>query len=249
VAGALAVLGSGSLPSQGLNPTPEFVAALLTGRGVLTSVGQRPSGAGAGATLVEALRGRSVAGPDIPAALRRHLQVRIARETGLITVTTAAPDSSVAREFNRALVAEMTKTFVATVRAQAQLQRVAQAARQDSAAARVDRADAELRRFLGSNRVVAEYSSTAAARDRLVRALDLAHDVYRQASADYESAVARELQETPAVVIVDPVPTVLPKRPRYLLLKTGLALFAGLLFGIGGLYLSIMRSEGGLVAE
>jgi uncharacterized protein involved in exopolysaccharide biosynthesis len=140
----------------------------------------------------------------------------------------------------------MSEAFVSTVRAQAKLQREAQGARVDSARRRLVRADGELRQYLRANRMIAEFSLAGVERDRLNRELDLAQEVYRQASADYEGAVARELQETPAVVAVDPAPDVLPLRERYLLLKLGLALVAGLLLSVTAVYLQeLAREESG----
>jgi len=47
--------------------------------------------------------------------------------------------------------------------------------------------------------------------------------VYSQARSDYETAVARELEETPAVVVVDSVPSRLLPDPRHVPLKLVLA--------------------------
>ena len=131
----------------------------------------------------------------------------------------------------------------ATVRAQARLQREAQAVRVDSARRRVVRTDADLRQYLRGNRFIADFSLSGVERDRLARELELSQDVYRQASADFEGAVARELQETPAVVVVDEPPTVLPRRSRYLLLKIGLALVAGLLLSITAIFLQELSRD------
>jgi len=56
-----------------------------------------------------------------------------------------------------------------------------------------------------------------------------AQTVYSQARADYESAVARELEETPAVVVVDPIPSRLLPDPRRVPLKLVLATALGLI--------------------
>jgi hypothetical protein len=53
--------------------------------------------------------------------------------------------------------------------------------------------------------------------------------VYTQARTDYEAAAARELEETPAVVIVDPIPQRLLPDPLRIPLKLVLATALGLL--------------------
>ena len=52
-----------------------------------------------------------------------------------------------------------------------------------------------------------------------MREKSLAEQVYSQAATDRESAVARELEETPTVVVQDPLPPVLPKVRKHLALK------------------------------
>jgi hypothetical protein len=243
LSGALAALGGGNLNQQGLNPTPEFIQMLVTSRRVLVAVAGLPAPGGTG-TLGEGLSGKRLSIPEIPRILKRYVRTQISRETGLLTLTVSHRDSAVARAFGTALIGATSDAFVATVQAQARLQRTAQGARVDSARRRVVRADGELRQYLRANRMIAEFSLVAVERDRLNRELDLAQEVYRQASADYEGAVARELQETPAVVVVDPVPEVLPLRPRYLLLKIGLGIVAGLLLSVTGVYLQELAREG-----
>jgi len=60
--------------------------------------------------------------------------------------------------------------------------------------------------------------------------------VYTDAVSDHQNAVARELSETPAVVIVDPIPPVLTPVPRQAVLKLILAGVLGLL--VAGLVLA-----------
>jgi uncharacterized protein involved in exopolysaccharide biosynthesis len=60
-------------------------------------------------------------------------------------------------------------------------------------------------------------------RRQLEREATNAQSVYSQALSDYETAVARELEETPAVVVVDSIPNRLLPDPRHAPLKLVLA--------------------------
>jgi hypothetical protein len=64
----------------------------------------------------------------------------------------------------------------------------------------------------------------------LERRLSLAQAVFQQAVTERESSVGKALEETPAVVVVDSVPRLVPRVARGTALKAvGVALFASLL--------------------
>jgi uncharacterized protein involved in exopolysaccharide biosynthesis len=66
-------------------------------------------------------------------------------------------------------------------------------------------------------------------RQQLEREVSNAQTVYTQARTDYETAMARELEETPAVVVVDSIPSRLLPDPLRLPLKLVLGSALGLL--------------------
>jgi len=67
------------------------------------------------------------------------------------------------------------------------------------------------------------FSEASVMRRELEREVTSAQSVYSQAREDYETAVARELEETPAVVVVDSIPNRLLPDPRHAPLKLVLA--------------------------
>jgi len=235
LAGAAAAFGGLSLGKGDLSPTPELISALTVSRKVLTGVGTAQLDDGR--TLVEAMTGAKVPLSDIPREMRRFVRTDIGAKTGLVTVIARHRDSAIARRVGVLVIERMTSSFVEAARAQARGQRLAQEERLDSARRQVANAETAYRGFLKANRVIGEFSGQAIERDRLSRDVDVARQVYLQATGDREAAVARELQQTPAVVIIDPAPEELPKRPRRLLITILLAGFAGFLVGVLAAYL------------
>ena len=114
-------------------------------------------------------------------------------------------------------------------RAQAASQRTAQGERVDSARRQLRRAEERVLAFLSSNRSYTSFSPAAVSRQQLEREVSNAQTVYAQARSDYDAATARELEETPAVVVVDPIPDQLLPDARRLPVKLVLASALGLL--------------------
>lgn len=244
LAGAAAAIGGISLSNGELTPTPDLVSALLTSRRVLARAGAEPSVGGR--TLVEALEGESVAVSEVPRHMAKYLRVQVDARTGLVTATARARDSGLARVLATSAVAEMRAMFADAVRSQARALREAQQERLDSASRQLAAAEGAYRHFLTQNRVVPEYSLAAAERASLNRALDVARQVFLQATMDREGAVARELQNTPVVVVVDPVPAVVPERERHVALVALLAALAGLAAGALGAFLRAPPPRAGM---
>ncbi len=230
LAGAAAMLGGANL-NQGLQATPELVVALISSRRVRQAVGDTPIGAG-GPTIVEALSGKPVEPTEVPRAMGKFVDASISRENGLVTMRVRHRDSALVRTAADALLHELRRGYADAARQQAAEQRAAQELRVDSAYRRLDRSEDELQGFIRRNRVVNEYSVERVRLERLTRDLDIARQVYLQAVTDREAAAARELQDLPAVVVVDPVPSELPFVPRLLALKVALALAASFLLVI-----------------
>jgi hypothetical protein len=161
--------------------------------------------------------------------LENAMETAVARETGTVTLRVEMSDSALAREISRLVVAAASRAFTVSAKAQASQLRVAQELRVDSAQTRLHRSEAALVDFLSRNRQISPFSILGVERDRLQRDVTLAQQVYLQAAADREAAVAKELEATPTVVVLDSLPDRLPEARRHLIAKTGLTLFASAL--------------------
>jgi hypothetical protein len=155
--------------------------------------------------------------------MRKAVTAEVDKQTGLITVETTLADSAVARLVTRRLTESASAAFVRVSRAQATSQRTSQAERVDSAQRQLRRAEERSREFNSSNRAYTVFSEASVTRRQLEREATNAQSVYSQALSDYETAVARELEETPAVVVVDSIPNRLLPDPRHAPLKLVLA--------------------------
>lgn len=236
----------------GVQSTPAFVTRLARLDGVLLHVGQLPVG---GATrLIDSLEGKG-AGAVSPHRLLRKMReltsVRADLQTGLVTITMRHRDSALVRRAIGGVLEAAEEAFINASRAQASMLRRAQDLRVDSAQKRLTVAEERLRQFLGSNRVVAPYSEASVVRQRLERELRLAETVHSQAVTDRENAVAKELEETPALVIVDPLPAQLRPAPRGIVVRVALTgivlvvLASGVLVALEALVRSKQQGDAG----
>jgi len=221
--GLSAILGSAQL--GGIQSTPYFIAKLILLRSVIMQVASERVGDTRGGTVIErVLEERAPIKPGrVEPAMRKAVSAEVDKQTGLITVETTLPDSAVARFITRRLTETAGATFVRVSRAQATSQRTAQAERVDSAERQLRRAEERSRGFASSNRAYTMFSEASVVRRELEREVTNAQTVYSQARADYENALARELEETPAVVVVDSIPNRLLPDSRHVPLKLVLA--------------------------
>jgi uncharacterized protein involved in exopolysaccharide biosynthesis len=250
---AMATGGLGALlnanTSMGLQATPPLIVLLASQYGVLDRVSRAPMARSGGETIGARLRKlerRDVPQSEIPAELQKQFSSGIDKPTGVITFSVVSRDSAFARAVATELVAEISRTFVRSSKAQATEMREAMQARVDSAASQLRRADVEYRAFNSGNRVVAAYSEAALRRDELERARTLAQTIFTQAVTDRENAVARELEETPAVVVLDDLPRELLRQPRGTALKSVAAALAAAILTAFLLLLraGVRRAEG-----
>ena len=228
--GLTAILGSAQL--GGVQSTPYFIAKLLMLRSVITTVAGENVADARGGTVIERLLeepAASIRPTRIEPTMRDVVSAEVDKQTGLITLRARHTDSAVVRQIANRLVATASETFVRVSRAQASSQRAAQGERVDSARRQLRRAEERVLSFLSSNRAFTQFSPASISRQQLEREVATAQTVYSQARTDYETAVARELEETPAVVVVDPIPTRLLPDPLRLPLKLVLASALGLL--------------------
>ncbi len=221
--GLSAILGSAQL--GGVQSTPYFIAKLILLRSVIMQVASERVGDTRGGTVIErVLEERAPIKPGrVEPAMRKAVSAEVDKQTGLITVETTLGDSAAARFVTRRLTETASAAFVRVSRAQATSQRAAQAERVDSAQRQLQRAEERSREFNSSNRAYTAFSEASVTRRQLEREASNAQTVYSQARTDYETAVARELEETPAVVVVDSIANRLLPDPLHTPLKLVLA--------------------------
>jgi uncharacterized protein involved in exopolysaccharide biosynthesis len=228
--GLSAMLGNASL--GGVQSTPYFITRLLMLRGVLREVALSPAGKDAKSTIIERVleQPRAEINPEeVDAGMRDVLSTDVDKLTGLVTFAVTLPDSALARHTAQRILAVASRTFVEVTRSQASDQREAGQAQVDSTLRQLRAVEARLQSFQTTHRVYAQYSPAATERQRIDRDLASAQSAYSDAVSDRQSAVARELSEMPAVVVVDPIPPELTKVPRQAVLKLMLAAVLGLL--------------------
>jgi uncharacterized protein involved in exopolysaccharide biosynthesis len=228
--GLTAILGSAQL--GGIQSTPYFIAKLLLLRSVITEVASEPVKDARGGIVIERVLktpASAIRPARIEPAMRDILSAEVDKQTGLISIRATHTDSAVVRQVASRLVEAASETFKRVSRAQAASQRAAQGERVDSARRHLLRAEERVRSFLSANRSYTSFSPAAVSRQQLEREVSDARSVYSQARADYDAAAGRELEETPAVVVVDSIPNRLLPDPRRLPLKLVLATALGLL--------------------
>jgi uncharacterized protein involved in exopolysaccharide biosynthesis len=136
----------------------------------------------------------------------RVVSIDLDRETGLVTLRVQHPDSQLARAIADRMMAVSSAAFVRAIQGHAAALRQAQAERVDSVANQLNNAELRLSRFLSANRAIAPFSVANVERERLERAVALAQSVYQQAAVEKEAAIAKEIEATPIIAVVDPVP-------------------------------------------
>ena len=233
--GGIAALAGATL-NTGYQLTPARMVELLKSRTVLAGVGMSRINANSDQTVIDRFLGEKYTRNDeeeVEKHLERLLQVYTNKETGTITVSVQHKDSALARVIASRIVDSASQIFVRTSRAQAQQLRIAQEGRVEAARAQLARAEERRREFNFANRAVPSFSQASLERERVNREVELAQQGYTQAATDRESAYARELEATPTVVVQDPLPPVLPKVRKRIIMKTiiaGLSSFAVICF-------------------
>jgi uncharacterized protein involved in exopolysaccharide biosynthesis len=223
--GGIAALAGATL-STGYQLTPARMVELLKSRTVLAGVGKsraRPSGQ---ETIIDRFLGKHYENNDdeeIQNHLTKIIDVGTNKETGTITLTVQHKDSALARLIASRVVDSASQIFVRTSKAQAQQLRMAQDNRVAIAKSDLAAAQERSREFKFSNRAAPAFSVVSVEGDRLSREVDIAQQVYSQAITDQQSAYAHELEETPTVVVQDPLPMNLPKVRKRIIIKTAIA--------------------------
>jgi uncharacterized protein involved in exopolysaccharide biosynthesis len=223
--GGFAALAGATLQT-GYQLTPARMVELIKSRAVLAGVGLSETGAPGNERIIDRLLGEKYDRNDAE-EVAHHVEKRLTtstnKETGTIDVAIEHPDSALARMIASRVVDSASQIFVRTSKAQAQQLRIAQEARVNNAAAALASAEERLRQFNDQNRASPAFSVAGLERDRLNREIRFAEQVYTQAATDRDAAYARELEATPTVVVQDPLPRVLPKVRKHVILKTVIA--------------------------
>jgi capsule polysaccharide export protein KpsE/RkpR len=223
--GGIAALAGATL-STGYQLTPARMVELLKSRTVLAGVGKsraRPSGQ---ETIIDRFLGKHYDNNDdeeIQNHLTKIIDVGTNKETGTITLTVQHKDSGLARIIASRVVDSASQIFVRTSKAQAQQLRMAQDNRVQLAKSDLAAAEERLREFRFANRSISPFSVASVDQQRLSSDVTLAEQVYTQAITDQQSAYAHELEETPTVVVQDPLPMNLPKVRKRIIIKTAIA--------------------------
>jgi uncharacterized protein involved in exopolysaccharide biosynthesis len=231
LAGGLSSLFAGG-QLGGVQSTPYFITKLLLLRSVLREVAELPAGDGSGRTVIERVLDRPKAtmrAGDVDRGMRGMLGTEIDKQTGLVTFTVTHRDSALTRYVSERVVAAASRTYVRVLHSQASDQREAGQAKADSARRQLRTAEARLQDFATTHRVFAPYSNAAVERQRLERDVTNAQAAYAEAVEDRQKTVARELEDSPAVVVVDPIPPELTAEPRQGVLKMALGVGLGLM--------------------
>lgn len=228
--GGIAAL-AGATINQGYQLTPARMVELIKSRTVLAGVGLSRARPGGKERIIDRILDEKYARND-PEEVQKQIEKRLTvgsnKETGTVTLAVQYRDSALARTIASRIVDSASQIFVRMSRAQAQQLRIAQEARVENAAAQLAQAEERLRAFTFANRAAPPFSDAGLERERLNRRVQLSEQVYNQAATDRESAFAQELQSTPTVVVQDPLPTVLPKVRKRIIMKTAIAGLASL---------------------
>ena len=220
--GGIAALAGATL-STGYQLTPARIVELIRSRAVLSGVGMSPISPGQPQRIVDRLLGERYDRNDaeeVAKWLDKIMVTSTNKETGTVQVAVMHKDSGLARLIAARVVDSASQIFVRTSKAQAQQLRFAQEARVQNAATELRNAEERLRQFSDQNRAAPVFSSAGLERERLNREIQFAEGVYNQAATDREAAFARELEATPTVVVQDPLPQVLPKVRKRVIMKT-----------------------------
>jgi len=232
----------GNMQAGGVQSTPFFVTRLLQLRGVLHEVAHDSAGGASSGLVIERVLDRpraEIREAEVVPAMRDIVHADVDKQTGLVTFGVSHADSALARHVAERLVDVATARFQSVVRAQASDQRVAGEALVDSTRRQLRSAEERLQQYQSSHRLFEPYARASTDRQRLERDLVNAQDAYNRAMGERQSAIARELEETPAVVVVDPLPAELTPISRGAVVKLMLATVLGL-----GLVAAVLAARG-----
>jgi uncharacterized protein involved in exopolysaccharide biosynthesis len=234
LAAAASLLGGGG-GSIGLQSSPALVVKFADMDGVLNAVAMSPVKEGSPERVIERITGKPLS--EIPEnrierIMRRYIHSSYDRSTGIININVTSKDSAIARVVATRIVAATRNKFTAAVRAQATELKNAQEQRVAVAEQDLARIESQMQYFLQANRQFQSYSNAAVEKDRLQRNVQRAQEVLNNAINDRESARSKELEDTPAVVVIDPLPARIPATEKHLGSITLVSAFVAGLFAM-----------------
>lgn len=219
-----------NLTPDGFQATPGLVVKLMRMDGVLREIAHSPAPNDPRRRLVDVAAKRPSALTTERAEIQtidKLFKTGIDQETGTISLRVTHRDSAVARAVALRLISATSAAFQQVARAQAVQLHRAQDVRVDSAIRALQAAEQAAVEFSLRNRTVALYSPAWREQQAIDRKMQVASTVYSQAIGDRESAIAKELEETPAVVVVDPIPAKLSPDEKNLLAIALIGLMVG----------------------
>jgi uncharacterized protein involved in exopolysaccharide biosynthesis len=218
LAAAASLLG-GASGGIGLQSSPALIVKFADLDGVLSRVAMAPYGHGTSQRIIERMADKSLTDIPvnrIPRIMRKYIHPSYDRTTGVIEVEVVHKDSALARTVLTLLLNETKSAFLQAVRSQATEMRESQERRVQVALSDMNRAEQAMQAFLSGNRQFERFSDASIGKSRLQREVDQAQEVYKGAVADMENARGKELEETPSVAVIDPMPTTLPRKEQHL---------------------------------
>lgn len=219
---AASVLGGVSL--GGIRSTATLVSRLARLDGVLFKVAMEQVN-DSGLRVVDRLKGKGagrVSDRDALAEMRKTVTSAADSKSGLVAITVTAKDSALVRLISEKLLAYTSAAFVDAVRAQASALKHAQDSRVANARLELSRAEDALLKWRQANRSSNQFSVASLTQRRLERELSVAEQLYTQVVTQREAAASQELEETPALVVVDGLPDRLRTESRGLAALTAL---------------------------
>jgi uncharacterized protein involved in exopolysaccharide biosynthesis len=229
---------------SGLQPSPVLISKLFTTTFVLQEVAlTRVTDSSSLAMALALDPDLTVASPDfkLVKAVGKALSVSLDRETGLVTVSVAHRDSALARQVVQTSVAAVTRAFRSASQTQARQTRVAQEIRVRELRTRLDAAERAVVAFAAENRQVRPQSALAIEQDRRQRDVTQYQTLLTQALTEQETARTKEIEETAAVVVLDPIPRSLPPVSRGTIGMTAIAGLIGLVLSMGWVMFVVRR--------
>lgn len=136
--------------------------------------------------------------------LRRHLSAAADPRTSVITIGVLGPTPAAAERVAGVLVEEIQAFNVSTRQLQARQLRVFLETRTAEALQALHDAEDQLRRFYEQNRRTTDSPQLMFEETRLKRQLDLRQDLYTTLSKQLESTRIDEVNDTPAITVIDP---------------------------------------------
>ena len=225
----------GVLPTQSPTQSPSSFAQLASRREILTRVleGRYPRARGDSVSLLELLVPRRSVDDSAARAergrrwLERRVSVSVEPRTGVVKLGVTLEDPVLAAAVANRTVEALDQFNTQNRRSQGRARRIFVSGRAADAADTLRRAEAQLRDFYERNRQWRSSPILTFDEGRLQRQVALAQEVYLTLRRELETARIEEVNDTPALSVIDvAVPPTKPSGPHRMLNTVLAALFA-----------------------